>query len=165
MSESTVTKDEKSSAKSNVSKEALKKEPKKKNAAVNVAIPENSVSPFVNTALWIVSIAVICCAIFGNYYYSNYVVIDESSLARLARIMIVIASIAAGLGVLLFTNKGHALLNFSRLSYTELRKVVWPTRQEALQTTFIVFVAVSVVSLFLYLCDIVFLQLVRAITL
>ena len=79
--------------------------------------------------------------------------------------MIVIVSIVVGLGVLLFTNKGHALLNFSRLSYTELRKVVWPTRQEALQTTFIVFVAVSVVSLFLYLCDIVFLQLVRAITL
>ena len=161
MAETTVAKEEKDSTKSTASKETLKKEPKKKNAAVNVAIPENSVPSLANTLLWIASIVIIC----GNYYYSNYVVIDESSLARLARIMIVIVSIVVGLGVLLFTNKGHALLNFSRLSYTELRKVVWPTRQEALQTTFIVFVAVSVVSLFLYLCDIVFLQLVRAITL
>ncbi len=165
MAETTVAKEEKDSTKSTASKETLKKEPKKKNAAVNVAIPENSVPSLANTLLWIASIVIICGAIFGNYYYSNYVVIDESSLARLARIMIVIVSIVVGLGVLLFTNKGHALLNFSRLSYTELRKVVWPTRQEALQTTFIVFVAVSVVSLFLYLCDIVFLQLVRAITL
>ena len=50
-------------------------------------------------------------------------------------------------------------------AYTELKKVIWPTRQEAVQTTFIVFVAVSVVSLFLYLCDIVFLQIVRVFTL
>ena len=56
-------------------------------------------------------------------------------------------------------------MKFASESYTELLKVVWPTRQEAFQTTLIVFVAVSVVSLFLYLCDVVFLQIVRGITL
>ena len=107
-----------------------------------------------------------CCgAIFGNYYYANYVLIDESTLQRLARVGLVIVTIVAGLAVLLFTNKGHEMLKFGSESYTELLKVVWPTRQEAVQTTFIVFVAVSVVSLFLYLCDVIFLQTVRAITL
>ena len=86
-------------------------------------------------------------------------------MQRLARVGIVIVTIVAGLAVLLFTNKGHEMLKFGSESYTELLKVVWPTRQEAVQTTFIVFVAVSVVSLFLYLCDVVFLQIVRGITL
>ncbi len=145
-------------------KNAPKKEQKKKGVTV-AAKEEKTVSPFVNTVLWIFSLAIIVGAIFGNYYYSNYVLIDESSLARLARVAAVIVAIVIGLGILIFTNKGHAFLNFARLSYVELRKVVWPTRQESLQTTFIVFAAVCVVSLFLYLCDIVFLQLVRAITL
>ena len=104
-------------------------------------------------------------AIVGNWYYTQHVVIDESSFDRFIRVAIVIAVIIIGLGVTLFTVKGRSLLNFGRESYVELRKVVWPTRQEAVQTTFIVFIAVCVVSLFLYLCDVVFLQLVRYITL
>ena len=159
MAEPTVTKVETAQTKN-----TPKKEMKKKSSAV-AAKEEKTISPFVNAVLWIVSLVIIAGAIFGNYYYANYVVIDETSLARLGRVFAVIAAIVVGLGILIFTSKGHALLSFSKLSYTELRKVVWPTRQEALQTTFIVFVAVCVVSLFLYLCDIVFLQIVRAITL
>lgn len=126
---------------------------------------ETFVSAPVNFLLWLVSAVLIIGAIFGNYYYSNYVLIDESTLQRLARVGIVIFTIVVGLAVLLFTNKGHEMLKFGSESYTELLKVIWPTRQEAVQTTFIVFVAVSVVSLFLYLCDVVFLQIVRGITL
>ncbi|MBU3826738.1 MAG: preprotein translocase subunit SecE [Candidatus Anaerobiospirillum merdipullorum] len=126
-------------------------------------------APAVNTALnallWLVAIVLVAGAIVGNWYYTQHVVIDESSFDRFIRVAIVIAVIVIGLGVTLFTNKGRSLLNFGRESYVELRKVVWPTRQEAMQTTFIVFVAVCVVSLFLYLCDVVFLQLVRYITL
>ena len=121
-------------------------------------VKESYVSAPLNAALWILSAVL-------NYYYANYVLIDESTLQRLARVGLVIVTIVAGLAVLLFTNKGHEMLKFGSESYTELLKVVWPTRQEAVQTTFIVFVAVSVVSLFLYLCDVVFLQIVRAITL
>lgn len=126
---------------------------------------DDFVSPAVNSFLWILSLILVCGAIFGNYYYTRYILIDETGLQRLARVGIVIGVIVAGLAVLLFTNKGHRLLQFASQSYTELLKVVWPTRQEAVQTTFVVFVAVSLVSLLLYLCDIAFLQLVRFITL
>ncbi|MBO8415515.1 MAG: preprotein translocase subunit SecE [Proteobacteria bacterium] len=115
--------------------------------------------------LWLVSIVLIAGAIIGNWYYTQHVMIDESSFDRFIRVAIVIVVIAAGLGVLIFTNKGRQLLNFGREAYVELRKVVWPTRQEAMQTTLIVFVAVCIVSLFLYLCDVLFLGLVRFITL
>ncbi|MBO6257843.1 MAG: preprotein translocase subunit SecE [Succinivibrio sp.] len=122
------------------------------------------VSPAVNALLWVVAIVLIAGAIFGNYYYTNFVVIDESTLGRLGRVFAVIGVIVVAAVVLLFTNKGHALLDFSHKSYVELKKVVWPTRQEAVQTTLIVFVAVCVVSLFLYLCDVVFLQIIESIT-
>ena len=115
--------------------------------------------------LWLVSLALIVAAIGGNYYYTQFLMVDESSFARLGRVALVIVVILAGLGVTLFTSKGKRLLAFGRDSYTELRKVVWPTRNEAMQTTVIVFIAVCVVSLFLYLCDLVFLQIVRVITL
>lgn len=124
-----------------------------------------AVAPALNAVLWLVSLILICSAIVGNWYYTNHVVIDESSMGRFLRVAAVIVTIVIGLGVSIFTNKGRQLLTFGREAYVELRKVVWPTRQEAVQTTMIVFVAVCVVSLFLYLCDVVFLQLVRYVTL
>lgn len=156
------------------------KSTKTQNAAINTAAPAKAKAPvkaankkaaaqFVSTPLdrllWLCAIVLVGGAIFGNFYYTQYIVIDESSLGRFGRTAIVIAVIIAGLAVTLFTNKGHALLTFAREAYVELRKVVWPTRQEAVQTTIIVFVGVCVVSLFLYLCDLVFLQVVKAITL
>ena len=123
------------------------------------------VSPALSAVFWTVSIVLVCAIIFGNYYYTNFVVVDETTVSRLVRVLAVIFGLILSLCVALFTNKGRTLLQFSRQAYTELKKVVWPTRQEAVQTTFIVFIAVTVVSLFLYLCDIVFLQIVRLFTL
>lgn len=125
----------------------------------------NQISSFANNLLWLFAGILLIAAIGGNYYYTKFMVIDESSFERLGRVAIVIAVIVIALGSLLFTNKGRSLVAFSRESYIELRKVVWPTRQEALQTTVIVFIAVCLVSLFLYLADLVFLQIVRIITL
>lgn len=125
----------------------------------------NQISSFANNLLWLLSFVLLVVAIGGNYYYTQYMVVDESSFERLGRVAAVIALIAVALGCMLFTNKGRSLVTFSREAYIELRKVIWPTRQEALQTTVIVFIAVCVVSLFLYLADLLFLQIVRIITL
>lgn len=140
-------------------KNEVKKVEPKKNAK---AVPSGN--PF-DKLLWLLSFALLAAAVGGNYYYTQFIMIDESSLARLGRVAIVIVTILAGLAVVLFTNKGKKLLAFGRDSYTELRKVVWPARNEAMQTTAIVFVAVVLVSLFLYVCDLAFLQIVRLITL
>ena len=123
------------------------------------------ISPTLSAIFWTISVVLVCAIIFGNYYYTNFVVVDETTMARLVRVLAVIFGLVLSIAITLLTNKGRALLQFARQSYTELKKVIWPTRQEAVQTTFIVFVAVTVVSLFLYLCDIVFLQIVRLFTL
>ncbi|MGN0903264.1 MAG: preprotein translocase subunit SecE [Succinivibrio sp.] len=154
---------------SNVAVEA-KNAPAKKvaPAAKKVATAANGTQLFISPALsgffWALSVVIAIAVILGNHFYSNQL-IDESSLARLTRVILVIVGLVIALGCALLTNKGRALLLFSKQAYTELRKVVWPTRQEAVQTTFIVFVAVCIVSLFLYFCDIVFLQIVRLFTL
>ena len=141
---------------------AKKVAPKK---VANAADSNLFISPALSAFFWTISVLLVAGAILGNWYYTSFVAVDEGNLSRLLRVAIVIVGFAVALIVALLTNKGRTLLQFGRQSYTELRKVVWPTRQEAVQTTFIVFVAVCVVSLFLYLCDIVFLQLVRLFTL
>lgn len=120
-------------------------------------------NPF-DGVLWLLALALIVAAIGGNYYYTQFMMVDESSFARLGRVAIVIVTILVGLALTLLTSTGKKLVSFGRSSYTELRKVVWPSRNEAMQTTLIVFVTVCIVSVFLYLCDLVFLQIVRVIT-
>ncbi len=154
-----------SGSKAGVKKTGEKKTPVVKSGK-NIKNPgrDAAVPLVLDRLLWLLSFALIIGAIGGNYYYTQYYIFDEGTLGRLVRTIVVIAVIVAGLGVVLFTNKGRTLISFAGQAYIELRKVVWPTRPEAVQTTFIVFVAVCLVSLFLYLCDLLVLQVVRAIT-
>ena len=55
---------------------------------------------------------------------------------------------------LFFTSEpGKRLIAFGRDSVREVKKVVWPTRNEALQMTGYVFAFVAVMALFLWLTD------------
>jgi preprotein translocase subunit SecE len=55
--------------------------------------------------------------------------------------------------VMWFTETGRTFVAFSRESWEEAKRVVWPTRKETLQTTGVVFVFVFVMALFLWLVD------------
>ena len=61
--------------------------------------------------------------------------------------------IIAGVAVGLMSAPGKSLIAFAKDSYTEVRKVVWPTRKEATQTTLVVFGFVLVMAIFLWLSD------------
>ena len=69
------------------------------------------------------------------------------------RWVIVLASLAAGVFVALQSVQGRAFWDFVQGSRVELRKVVWPTRQETLQTTLVVFVAVLAMGIFFWVLD------------
>ena len=62
------------------------------------------------------------------------------------------AFLAAGV-VLWFTESGRTFLAFSRESWEEAKRVVWPSRKETLQTTGVVFVFVFTMALFLWVVD------------
>lgn len=69
------------------------------------------------------------------------------------RWIIVLAALAAGSLVGLQSAQGRTFWAFVQSSRVELRKVVWPDRQETLQVTIVVFVMIVVLSLFFWGLD------------
>lgn len=69
------------------------------------------------------------------------------------RIAALLALIAASVGAFLTAEPGKALVAFGRESTREMRKVVWPSRQETVQMTGYVFAFVVLMALFLWATD------------
>ncbi len=69
------------------------------------------------------------------------------------RVVALIALLAAAVGVFFTSESGKQLIAFGRDSIRETKKVVWPTRKEAMQMTGYVFAFVFVMALFLWITD------------
>ncbi len=100
-----------------------------------------------------VAVLLVCAGIGGFYY------LQES--AMVIRLISVFAGIGAGIAVVWTTAAGQGFFVFARESAAETRKVVWPTRNETLQATAIVFAFVVVMALFLWLVDGILLWIVK----
>ena len=96
---------------------------------------------------YVVAILLVAAGLFGYSWFSDW--------AGSLRALLVVAGLVAGAGVFMLTAKGIQTREFLSESKFELRKVVWPTRQEAMQTTWVVFIAVAVISLILAGFDVV----------
>ncbi|MBX3652417.1 MAG: preprotein translocase subunit SecE [Burkholderiales bacterium] len=90
----------------------------------------------------------------GGFYY-----LQES--ATVIRLAVFLAGLAAGAVVLWTTAAGQSFFAFAHESAAETRKVVWPTRNETLQATAIVFVFVVIMALFLWLVDGILLWIIK----
>ncbi len=69
------------------------------------------------------------------------------------RVLALLALLIAAVGVFFTSEAGKQLVGFGRDSWREVQKVVWPTRNEAMQMTGYVFAFVVVMALFLWLTD------------
>jgi preprotein translocase subunit SecE len=69
------------------------------------------------------------------------------------RVAALIVLLAAAVATFFTSEMGKELIAYGRDSVREVRKVVWPTRKEALQMTGYVFAFVFVMALFLFLTD------------
>ncbi|QJD71605.1 preprotein translocase subunit SecE [Marinobacterium sp. LSUCC0821] len=94
---------------------------------------------------WLVVIAIVAVGVVGNSIYAT-----ESLLYRVLALLAL--AVVAGF-LALQTAKGKAFFRLFKEAKNEIRKVVWPTRQETLQTTLIVVVAVLIVGLLLWGLD------------
>ena len=92
-----------------------------------------------------------------SYYYLIQVSI-------LFRVLIVLASVVVSLVIFFQTEKGQTLWEFFQGSRIEIKKVVWPTKQETFQTTLTVFIFVLIMGIFFWLLDFLLLFLTTAIT-
>src|SRR6185295_4341334 len=80
------------------------------------------------------------------------------------RWLIVFAALGVGAFVALQSAQGRVFWQFVQGSRVELRKVVWPTRQETLQTALVVFIAITAMGLFFWMLDWVLGALTRMLT-
>lgn len=69
------------------------------------------------------------------------------------RVIVLLVLLAAAVGTFFTSAQGRELTAFGQDAIKEMRKVVWPTRPEAMQMTLYVFAFVVVMALFLWLTD------------
>jgi preprotein translocase subunit SecE len=69
------------------------------------------------------------------------------------RVAALLVLLVGAVAVFFTSDPGRRLVAFGRDSWREVKKVVWPTRNEALQMTGYVFAFVAVMALFLWLTD------------
>ena len=94
---------------------------------------------------WLVVAALVVVGVSGNQFYSA-----EPILYRVLALLVI--AVAAGF-VALQTAKGQAFFGLVKEARIEIRKVVWPTRQETTQTTLMVVAVVLVMALLLWGLD------------
>lgn len=92
-----------------------------------------------------VALALVVAATAAFYIFS-----EQSQLLRVAGILVAMG-IAAG--ITYTTEKGQQIWFFLQGAQIEVRKVVWPTREETVQTTLIVIIVVIFIAIFLWLLD------------
>ena len=96
-------------------------------------------------ARWTAAGALLAAGVGGFYYFADQ--------ALLYRVLGLLALAAAAAGVLLGSAHGRRFAGFMGEARGEVRRMVWATRAETLQTSLVVFVAVLVMALFLWLLD------------
>ena len=105
-----------------------------------------AVSPSNDVAKLLAAAALLVAGVAAYYHFAE--------LPKLVRALMVLAGVAAGGAIALWSNRGRELLDYARQTQIEVRKIVWPTRQETLQTTGAVVFIVVLTALFLWLLDV-----------
>jgi len=118
---------------------------------------QKAVSSHKDTALLIVSVALLLGGMFAFYYFAN-----EFNL--LVRWLVMLAGLVGSLFVAYRTELGRNIWSYITGARTELRKVVWPSRQESVQATLMIAVVVLIMALLLWGLDSLLLWGVESLT-
>jgi preprotein translocase subunit SecE len=117
---------------------------------------ETEVANKSDTFKMLIALAVLVGGIYGFYHFE--------AEPLLYRVLGLLALVAVALGIVYTTHTGKALVGFARESRAEVRKVVWPTRQETVQTTLMVIMTVILLGIFLWIVDLILLEIVQYLT-
>jgi preprotein translocase subunit SecE len=83
--------------------------------------------------------------IFGYYWYLEWLLP--------LRVLLVLGGLAASIGIVATSTQGRRIWAFIQGSRIEIRKVIWPTKQETTQTAIAVFIFTLVMALFFWALD------------
>lgn len=109
-----------------------------------------------NKFKWLTVILLLTAGIVANYYYSQIV--------WPLRLLVWLFGLPIVAFIAFQTQQGKKTLEFIREARVELRKISWPTRQETVQTTFIIAIVVVIISIALWGADGVLMWLIGWLT-
>ncbi|WP_101924961.1 MULTISPECIES: preprotein translocase subunit SecE [Luteimonas] len=109
---------------------------------MNTRVEQSKSASSADLAKYAAAVLLVVAGIFAFYWF-------EAQLATPVRSIIVGLCLVGAVAVFLTTGKGHQAREFFSETRFEMRKVVWPTRQEAIRLTWVVIIAVIVISLML----------------
>jgi preprotein translocase subunit SecE len=107
---------------------------------------ETSQSGVLDTVKLLIATAALVGGLYAYYYY-------ETDVAQALRVLMVLGGTVAGIGIAMTSAQGQRLWHFIQGSRVEIRKVVWPTKQETTQTAIAVFVFTLIMMLFFWALD------------
>ena len=94
---------------------------------------------------WIVVMCLVVVGVSGNWYFGDWPLLYRA-------LALVALGLTAGFAALQ-TERGQRVWNLAREARTELRRVVWPNRQETTQTTIMVLILILAFALLLWALD------------
>lgn len=103
-----------------------------------------------DTVKLVVSLALLVAGIAGFYYFETW---GGEAVSLLFRVLGLLLVVGLAVALAATTLPGKNLMSFMRDSRLEVRKMVWPTKAETLQTTLMVMVIVVILSIFLWGVD------------
>ena len=93
----------------------------------------------------LIAAALLVGGIYGYYWYLEWML--------WVRVLLVLGGLAACIGVAVTSTQGQRIWAFIQGSRIEIRKVIWPTKQETTQTAIAVFIFTIIMSLFFWALD------------
>jgi preprotein translocase subunit SecE len=114
---------------------------------------ETSESGVLDILKLLIAAGVLTGGLFGYYWYLEW--------SQPLRVLLVLAGTIAGVAIAMTSTQGRRLWAFIQGSRIEIRKVVWPTKQETTQTAIAVFVFTLILALFFWGLDSFLLWLTR----
>ena len=109
-----------------------------------------------DTLKLVVAVALLLGGIALFYLFEEY--------STLMRVLGLLGVAVVAVAIALQSAAGRNVWEFAKASRTEVRKVVWPSRQETIQTTLIVFGMVLLVGIVLWIFDMILMSIVQAVT-
>jgi preprotein translocase subunit SecE len=117
---------------------------------------EKSGVAFVDAFKLVLAAAALVGGLVAYYWFGNE--------PQVVRVLMVLAGLIAGLVLLYWSAPGRELWTYVQASRVELRKMVWPTRQETWRTTLVVFLFVMALGVFFWVIDWVLAKGMRFVT-
>jgi len=99
-----------------------------------------------DTIKLLIAAAALVGGLYAYYFY-------EADFAQAILVLMVLGGTIAGIGIAMTSVQGRRLWHFIQGSRVEIRKVVWPTKQETTQTAIAVFVFTLIMMLFFWVLD------------